>query len=389
MSDDHALKAISAYGKASLIQTPNIDRIANEGALFTKGFVTNSICAPSRAAMLTGKHSFVNGKIDNMQAFDWDQDNFAKSLQANGYETALIGKIHLDGQPQGFDYSDVLHDQGHYYNPDLIHNGDTVRHTGYVTKIITDKALNWLDKTRDKKKPFCMLYHHKAPHRNWHPEPKYHDLYKDTTFMPPASFFNPTQNRGQAAKSAEMMIEKHMDWGHDFKLLHAPNGSPTRFSEELDRFTPEQREEWVAHYGPLNEQFHQDKLSGKELAIWKYNRYIKDYLKVIKSVDDQVGRVLDYLDEQGLADNTIVVYTSDQGFYLGENGWFDKRFMYEESFRTPILMRYPKMIPAKSKVDQLVQNIDFAPTFLEMANVDVPDDIQGKSLVSLFENPKQ
>lgn len=378
MSDDHAYQAISAYGH-DLNHTPNIDRIAKEGAIFNRGFVTNSICAPSRAVVLTGKHSFLNGKVDNIQAFDWDQPNFAKLLREAGYQTALIGKIHLDGQPQGFGYSAVLPGQGHYYNPDFIENGVTRRIKGYVTSITTQLALDWLEDKRDRSKPFLLLYQQKAPHRNWKPEGKYLDLFDDKTFEPPANYFDDYHNRGSAAREQEMRIDGHARWGHDFKMLTDPDGKYTDLNEELERFDDDQRKAWLAAYTPKNEAMKRLNLAGAELSIWKFNRYIKDYLRTIQSIDDGVGEVLDYLDENGLAENTIVVYTSDQGFYLGEHGWFDKRFMYEESFRTPLLMRYPKEIKAGTSIDELVQNLDFAPTLLDYAGVKLPDDMQGES----------
>ena len=388
MSDDHAYQAISAYGH-NLNETPNIDRIAQEGAIFTRACVTNSICAPSRAVMLTGKHSFKNGKVDNVQPFNWDQDNFPKLLQSNGYQTAMIGKIHLDGLPQGFDYSMVLPGQGHYYNPDFLVNGERQRFEGYVTEITTEYTLKWLDEMRDKDKPFCLLYHQKAPHRNWQPAPKYLTLYDDKTFDPPSNYFDDYEGRGTAAKEQEMEIDGHAQWGHDFKMVVDPHGDSTGFARELERFNEEQRAQWEAAYGPKNKAFKDAYASGeelafneanaKEVALWKFNRYIKDYLRTIKSVDDGVGEVLDYLEENGLAENTIVVYTSDQGFYLGEHGWFDKRFMYEQSFRTPLLVRYPKEIKAGTVIDKLVQNLDFAPTFLDYAGIDIPAEMQGES----------
>jgi len=378
MSDDHAYQAVSAYGYG-LNNTPNIDRIAKEGAIFHKGFVSNSICAPSRAAMLTGKHSFVNGKVDNKQPFDWDQDNFAKMLQKSGYQTALIGKIHLNGLPQGFDYSSVLPGQGHYYNPDFIENGVKKRIPGYVTTITTDLALDWLNNKREKDKPFLLLYHQKAPHRNWKPEEKYLTLFDDKTFEPPANYFDDYEGRGRAAKEQEMQVDGHARWGHDFKMITSPEGDSTGFYRTLNRLDDQQRKAWLAAYTPKNDAMRAAKLEGKELGKWKFNRYIKDYLRCIQSVDDGVGQVLDYLDREGLTENTIVVYTSDQGFYLGEHGWFDKRFMYEESLRTPMLMRYPKEIKAGSQINELIQNLDFAPTFLDYAGVDIPEDIQGES----------
>jgi arylsulfatase A-like enzyme len=382
MSDDHAYQAISAYGHG-LNKTPNIDRLAREGVIFTRACVTNSICAPSRAVMLTGKHSFVNGKVDNMFPFNWDQDNFPKQLKKVGYQTAMIGKIHLDGLPQGFDYSMVLPGQGQYYNPDFLINGVKQRIPGYCTEITTEYALKWLDEMRDKTKPFCLLYHQKAPHRNWLPAPKYLNLYDDTTFIPPANYYDDYAGRGTAAKTQEMKIDGHAQWGHDFKLIVDPNGDSTNFVPDLKRMDPEQRANWMNAYESENQEFLKAKLTGKALAEWKYNRYIKDYLRTIKSVDDGVGELLDYLDKNGLAENTIVVYTSDQGFYLGEHGWFDKRFMYEESFRTPLLIRYPKEIKAGTTINKLVQNLDFAPTFLDYAGVPIPNDIQGESFRKL------
>ncbi len=383
MSDDHAYQAISAYGHG-LNQTPNIDRLAEEGALFTRSTVTNSISAPSRAVLLTGKHSFVNGKVDNVQPFDWDQANFPKLMQANGYQTAMIGKIHLDGIPQGFDYSMVLPGQGRYYNPIFLIEGERVQKEGYCTDIITEATLDWLKNKRDPDKPFCVLYHQKAPHRDWQPAPEYLTLYDDVTFDPPATFFDDYEGRGSAAKEQEMQIHGHAKW-NDFKMIVDPYGDSTGFHRQLNRFTPLQRENWLAAYTPKNEEFkakYHD-LDDKEIALWKYNRYIKDYLRTIKSVDDGVGELLDYLEESGLAENTIVVYTSDQGFYLGEHGWFDKRFMYEESFRTPLLMRYPKEIKPGTVIDNLVQNLDFAPTLLDYASIEAPDEMQGESFRDL------
>jgi arylsulfatase A-like enzyme len=382
MSDDHGYQAISAYGYG-LNQTPNIDRIANEGAIFTRACVTNSISAPSRAVMLTGKHSFVNGKVDNLQPFNWDQDNFPKILQVNGYQTAMIGKIHLDGQPQGFDFSMVLPGQGQYYNPEFVVNGDTQLIEGYCTEITTKIALDWLKNKRDPDKPFCLFYHQKAPHRNWLSAPKYLNLYDDVTFDPPDNFFDDYNGRGRAAREQEMLVDGHAEWGTDFKLIVDPNGDTTNFYKDIKRMNPEQRALWMAAYESENEEFLKSALSGRELALWKYNRYIKDYLRCVKSIDDGVGEVLDYLEEAGLDNNTIVIYTSDQGFYLGEHGWFDKRFMYEESFRTPLVMRYPKEIKPGTKIDKLVQNLDFAPTFLDYAGVKIPEDIQGISFRKL------
>jgi arylsulfatase A-like enzyme len=383
MSDDHGYQAVSAYGYG-LNKTPNIDRIAKEGAIFTRACVSNSLCAPSRATMLTGKHSFMNGKTDNMGGFNWDQDNFPKQLQKAGYTTAMIGKIHLDGLPQGFDYSNVLPGQGNYYNPDFIENGVKKRYPGYVTKLTTQFALDWLDKKRDKSKPFCLLYHQKAPHRNWLPEEKYLNLFEDRVFPLPENFYDDYAGRGTAAHTQEMEITKIMGWGHDMKFENNPyTGQPTDFMPDIIRMDDQQRQAWRAVYNPKNEAFLKNKPEGKELDKWKFQRYLRDYLKVIQSVDDGVGELLDYLDKNGLTENTIVIYTSDNGFYLGEHGWFDKRFMYEESFRVPLLIRYPKEIKPGTKIGNLVQNLDFAPTFLDYAGAKVPADMQGESFRKL------
>ena len=385
MSDDHAYQAISAYGHG-LNATPNIDRIANEGAIFNRGFVANSICAPSRATMLTGKHSHINGKVDNIHPFNWDQDNFAKSLQNAGYQTALVGKIHMDGIPQGFDYSNVLPGQGYYYNPDFIENGVKKRIPGYVTSITTEIALDWFKNKREKNKPFVLLYHQKAPHRSWMPEQKHMASFDGENFTPPANFFDNYEGR-PVAKNHEMGIYKDMDVVYDLKMLDKEGELKTKYREAFqnmyNRMDATQKEAWDAHYNPIINNFKAANLKGKDLALWKFNRYMKDYLSTIQSVDDGVGAVLDYLDANNLTENTIVVYTSDQGFYLGEHGWFDKRFMYEESFRTPILMRYPKEIKAGTVIDDLVQNIDFAPTFLDYAGIAIPSEIQGETLRKL------
>jgi arylsulfatase A-like enzyme len=389
MSDDHTQQAISAYG-GNLNKTPNIDRIANEGAIFSRAYVTNSISSPSRAVMLTGKFSHINARIDNSTSpFDWSQATFPKILKENGYSTALIGKIHIDGQPEGFDYSNVLPGQGEYYNPDFIENGITKRHTGYVTTITTQLALEWLETKRDKEKPFCLLVHHKAPHRNWKAEEKYLNMYEDTVFTPPASFFDNYSGRGAAAKHQKMEIARDMDWGHDMKFeLNPFTGEPTTFNRELLRFDSSQLKNWRLIYNTLNQEFVKNLPSDNELALWKYNRYIRDYLKCVKSVDDGVGQILDYLKKTGLEENTIIVYTSDQGFYLGEHGWFDKRFMYEESFRTPLLIKFPNEIKKGSVCNKLVQNIDFAPYFLDVAGIKIPKDINGQSFRSILSNSK-
>jgi len=369
MTDDHASHALSCYG-SKINETPNLDRIANEGMRFSNAFCTNSICAPCRAVVLTGKYSHLNGVIDNRLKFDGSQQTFPKLLQAAGYETAMVGKWHLKTDPTGFDYWNVLPGQGAYYNPAMIEMGERKKYTGYVTDIITDHCLNWL-KGRQGDKPFCLMYHHKAPHRRWEPGPKYLTMYDDREIPEPATLFDDNAGRGTAAKEQDMSIEKTMT-RNDLKL------TPTR------NLTPQQKQAWDAAYGPKNEAFEKANLEGKELIRWKYQRYIKDYLRCIASVDDNVGRLLDYLDESGLARDTIVVYTSDQGFYLGDHGWFDKRFMYEESLRMPLLVRYPGEIRPGSVSDDIVLNLDFAETFLDYAGVPVPADMQGRSMRSVL-----
>lgn len=396
MSDDHAQKAISAYD-SSWLHTPNIDRIANEGVLFTNSFVTNSICAPSRAVMLTGKYSHLNGLRDNRDHFDGSQNTWVKELQRSGYATSVVGKWHLKTEPQGFDYYNILIGQGPYYNPRMVTNGDTVDHTGYTTEIITKLALEQLEE-RDKDKPFAMLLHHKAPHRNWMPEPRYFNLFNGKKLPEPASLFDTYENRVAAAEQ-DMTIDK-MWLSHDLKLTPAyyseetgSGGGPDGFDAEssylnsLDRLTASQRTTWDHHYDSIGRAFQEMNLSGKELLSWKYQRYMQDYLAVIKSVDDGIGEVLDYLEEEGVLDNTLVIYTSDQGFYLGEHGWYDKRFMYEESLRTPLVARIPGMKNSGRKVDQMVLNLDLSSTILDFTGVSIPDDMQGASWKKLIDDP--
>ncbi|OHB67462.1 MAG: sulfatase [Planctomycetes bacterium RBG_13_60_9] len=365
MSDDHDTGAISCYG-SKINQTPNLDRIAKEGMRFENSFCTNSICAPCRAVILTGKYSHLNGVIDNAVKFDGGQQTFPKLLQQAGYETALVGKWHLKTDPTGFDYWNILPGQGVYYNPPMIEMGERRRNSGYVTDIITDHALGWL-KGRKGDKPFCLMLHHKAPHRSWEPASKYLTLYDDKDMPEPETLFDDYAGRGRAAKEQDMTIAKTMN-NTDVKLVAPKN------------LTPEQKAKWDAAYGPKNKAFEEAKPQGKDLVRWKYQRYIKDYLRCIASVDENVGRVLSYLDESGLANDTIVIYTSDQGFYLGEHGWFDKRFMYEESLRMPLMVRYPKEIRAGSVNRDIVLNLDFAETFLDYAGASVPEDMQGRSL---------
>ena len=391
MTDDHSFQTISAYDKR-YIQTPNIDRIANEGVRFTNSFVTNSINGPSRACMLTGKHSHKNGFIDNAHTFDGSQQTFPKLLRKAGYQTAMIGKWHLTSDPTGFDYWNILVGQGDYYNPIFIDNGEKRQIEGYATNITTDLALDWLDNKRDKSKPFCLLLHHKAPHRTWMPDTCDLRLYDDVTFPLPENFYDDYAGR-IAASEQEMSIIKDMDIVYDLKMadkeneIHSSNADLEKYGRELyNRMNPDQKAAWDAYYDPIIQDFKAKKRTGKELAEWKYQRYMHDYLRVIHSVDRNIGIVLDYLEKNDLLDNTLIVYTSDQGFYMGEHGWFDKRFMYEESFRTPLLMRLPG--GKKGDIPQLVQNIDYAPTFLELAGAPIPADIQGESLLPLLKGER-
>ncbi len=396
MSDDHAYQAISAYSD-KLTQTPNIDRIAKEGMIFKNACVTNSICAPSRAVILTGKHTHINGKTDNYFPFDTTQVTFPQLLQEAGYQTAMFGKLHFGNSPKGFDQFKILPGQGAYYNPDFITKNDgTIRVEGYTTDIITDMTINWLDKERDAEKPFMLFYLHKAPHREWLPAERHYKEFTKKTFPEPETLFDNYEGRGTAAKTAEMNLLTHMNWAGDSKIepalmdeLRIPetcDWDKSAFAREVGRQNPEQRAKWDAVYGPINEDFRKNykNMSKKDLMKWRYQRYMQDYLGTIAAVDEGVGTVLDYLDDKGLSENTIVVYTSDQGFYLGEHGWFDKRFIYDESFKTPLLVRWPNVITPNTTNTQMVQNLDFAQTFLEAAGLKAPEDMQGESLVPLF-----
>ncbi|WP_417384361.1 sulfatase [Gimesia sp.] len=369
-TDDHASHAMSCYG-SKVNETPNLDRIAREGMRFNNCFCTNSICGPSRAVILTGKHSHLNGFKQNGNKFDGSQQTFPKLLQKHGYQTAIVGKWHLVSDPTGFDYSEILIGQGPYYNPPMIKNGKRVKHEGYTTDIITDLAIDYLKNDRDPKKPFMLMFQHKAPHRNWQPGPKYLHMYDDVTIPEPDNLFDDYEGRGTAAHQQDMTIAKTMT-PFDLKLTPPTN------------LTPEQLATWNAAYEPKNEAFRKANLTGKDLVRWKYQRYMKDYLRCVASVDENVGRMLDYLESSGLAKNTVVIYSSDQGFYLGDHGWFDKRFMYEESYRMPLLARWPGVIKPGSVNNDLVSNLDFAETFLNIAQVPIPADMQGVSLVPLF-----
>jgi len=398
MSDDHAYQAISAYSD-DLTETPNIDRIAQEGMLFNNACVTNSICAPSRAVILTGKHSHINGKIDNRFPFDTTNITFPQILHENGYQTAMFGKLHFGNNPKGFDQFRILPGQGHYYNPDFITKYEgKIRLEGYTTDIITDMTLEWLKSERDKEKPFFLAFLHKAPHREWLPAPRHFREFTKKSFPEPPTLFDDYEGRGTAAHEAEMNILEHMNWAGDSKIkpeVMEQLGIPPTANWDIrayennirNRMSEEQQAAWNEVYDPINEDFikRYPDMSQKELMSWRYQRYMQDYLGAIAAVDEGVGKVLDYLEESGLADNTIVVYTSDQGFYLGEHGWFDKRFIYDESFKTPLLVRWPGVVEPGTVCEEMVQNLDFAQTFLDIAGIEAPDDMQGESLVPILE----
>ncbi len=388
MADDHAEQAISAYGHplSKLAPTPNIDRIAQNGAKFINNFCTNSICGPSRAVILTGKFSHMNGFRMNGEKFNGDQPTLPKYLKKAGYQTAIIGKWHLDGKPQGFDYWNILKDQGNYYNPDFIHEGDTSVVEGYATDLITDMSINWLQKQRDQEKPFFLMVHHKAPHRNWMPPLRYIHKYDSVQFPIPDTYFSKHENQVAAQEQLQTIYEDMYE-GHDLKMTVAKGSDSLRhnpWTTDFERMTPEQKKVWNEAYREKNNTFFDQNLSGKELAKWKFQRYMRDYMGAVAAVDEGVGEILDYLKENDLMENTIVVYTSDQGFFLGEKGFFDKRFMYEPSLDMPLLIQYPAKVKPGITIDALTQNLDFAPTFLDFANVEIPEKMQGKSLKPLL-----
>ena len=414
LSDDHAYQAIGAYGN-KIAKTPNIDRLANEGALFKNAIVTNAICGPSRATFLTGKYSHKNGYPLNEQKFDTDQQLFPSLLQEAGYQTAWLGKWHLGNLPKGFDYYNILNAQGQYYNPDFISSArDTTRIEGYVTNIITQLATQWIDK-RDNSKPFFLVVGEKATHREWFPDLPDLGAYDDITFPLPSTFYDSYETR-LAAKDQDMTIDKTMVLTDDLKV-HADydlsaeelkqerealikklfgNSRPTAAQEKaIDkilkggmyrRFNPEQKRVFSAYYNKITADFDEKKLKGKALVEWKFQRYMKDYLATANSLDRNIGKLLDYLDQTGLAENTVVIYASDNGFYLGEHGWFDKRFIYEESLHVPLVVRYPKVVKAGSVVNGIVLNNDWGPTVLDIAGLQTPAAMQGRSFLPLLKD---
>ena len=397
-TDDHAPHSISAYdGWLKKVRaTPTIDKLAAEGMLFINSFCTNSICGPSRAVIQTGKHSHKNGFMNNGNSFDWNQQTFPKLLQKAGYQTAIYGKSHLKGQPQGYDSWAVLPGQGLYYNPDFITKDGTITVEGYCTDLVTDMAVEFLTEKRDDDKPFMLMVQHKAPHRNWMPALRHLDLYDNVVLPEPDTLFDNWHDNASAALHQELEVDRHMHLNFDlFVDLTADFEDPTPGKpadrsawNNMKRMTPEQMKVWRAAYAPRDAALHAANLKGKELVRWKYQRYAKNYLRTLKGVDESVARLQATLAELDLDDNTIVIYSSDQGFYIGDHGWFDKRWMYEESLKMPFIVKWPGTIKPNSKNPLMIQNLDYAPTFLDIAGADIPKDIQGVSLVPLLKGER-
>ncbi len=390
MSDDHAYQAISAYG-SRLISTPHIDRLAREGMLMKQAFVTNSVCSPSRAVLLTGKYSHLNGMKDNGTYFNGNQQTLPKIFGANGYRTAIAGKWHLFSTPTGFDYWNILPDQGNYYNPKFIKNGKDTVYRGYVSDVITDIALDWIGQSQDQ--PFFLMLHHKAPHRNVMPPLKYLDKFNDRTFPLPSNFYDDYKDR-KALQIQQVTMKEHLDIRYDTKIPcdSCPVGkvnewAPAEYQREIERLSPAERTVWDAAYQKEYEQFKKLK-TRDEVVRFQFQRYMEDYLRCVNSLDDNIGRVMNYLRENNLDKNTIVVYLSDQGFYLGEHGLYDKRFMYNESFRTPMMIRYPAAFSGRKQSDAYVLNLDLAPTLLDLAGISIPPDMQGRSMKTLLKTGK-
>jgi len=405
-SDDHAPHAIGAYARdremlfgqwlAEVDTTPRIDQLAAEGMRFRRSFCTNSICGPSRAVILTGKHSHLNGFRSNSDRFDGDQVTFPKLLQAAGYRTAMIGKWHLNSDPQGFDHWDILPGQGAYYNPELISAAGRRRVEGYCTDVVTDLSLEWLEAQKEAQKetgqPFLLMCQHKAPHRTWMPALRHLSLYDGVALPEPPTLFDDYKGLAPPARFQEMTIARDMNLVYDLFVTPGADWDPKAGTaldqsgyQNLARMTPEQRAEWDAFYDPRNEAFVAANLEGEARVQWMFQRYLANYLRCVRGVDESVGRIVDWLEAAGLADNTIVVYSSDQGFYLGDHGWYDKRWMYEESLSMPLIVRWPG-VTAPGSVDgtHMVQNLDYAQTLLEAASVAAPAEMQGQSLVPLL-----
>ena len=397
-TDDHAPHAIGAYNGwlKSVNPTPEIDKLADDGMLFENSFCTNSICGPSRAVIMSGKHSHKNGFMNNGNSFDWNQQIFPKILRAAGYHTALYGKSHLKGKPQGFDSWAVLPGQGDYYNPAMLTPKGRKIINGYCTDIVTDMAIDFIKESKELGKPFMLMCQHKAPHRTWMPALRHLHLYDDIDIPEPKTLFDQYEGR-IPAQHQEMEIDRHMYLDHDLFTDLTPDldfPKQRRPSEDrsayinMKRMTPDQLKTWRAAYAPKDKAFREAKLTGRDLVRWKFQRYAKNYLRAIKGVDENLARLRKALEDQDLADNTVFVYSSDQGFYIGDHGWYDKRWMYEESLKMPLIISWPGVIKPGSRNTDLVQNLDYAQTFLEMAGVETPSDMQGASLVPLLKGNK-
>lgn len=387
-SDDHSLQTLGAYKTRlqSFVNrhnlTPNLNRLAATGGVFERSYCCNSLCGPSRAAILTGLHSHANGFVDNSSRFDGSQWTMPKALQAAGYQTAILGKWHLVSEPTGFDHWEILPGQGSYYNPDFITPDGTARKRGYCTDLIGDAAISWL-RARDTTKPFLLMCQQKAPHRNWMPPERYLRYLEDEAIPEPASLFDDYAGRATPASQQEMQVGRDMTMASDLKV-RPPLVGATGLAGEFARMSDAQKAAWDAAYVPRNEKFTAAGLTGRALTQWKYQAYMKDYMRCVKALDDNIGRVLDELTAQGLDDNTVVIYASDQGFYNGEHGWFDKRWMYEESLSMPLLVRWPGHVKPGSRFQPMVQNIDYAPTLVEIAGGAAPSDRHGRSLVPVL-----
>ena len=391
-SDDHATDAIGAYdGRLKSVDpTPAIDKLAAQGMVMRNSFCTNSICGPSRAAILTGKHSHKNGFMNNGNSFDWDQQTFPKLLQQAGYQTALYGKSHLKGTPQGFDHWAVLPGQGDYFQPNLIFPDGKRVVQGHCSDVVTNLALDFLNNKRDAQKPFLLMVQHKAPHRNWMPALRHLKLYADQDLPEPATLFDDFKDNASPVAKHEMGIGQHM--GLDYDLFQHLKNDPAQGKDQLSRFYQRMNEEqfsaYQKHYGPRNNTFLSVKSKYEANLRWKYQRYLKNYLRCVRGVDESVARLMQELETLGLGDNTIVIYSSDQGFYLGDHGWYDKRWMYEESLQMPFIIKWPGVIKPGSSCESMIQNIDYGPTFLDAAGLDVPGDMQGLSMLPLLKGLK-
>ena len=397
--DDLTTQAISAYGDdRHLLSTPGMDRLAKEGMRFDRCLVPNPLCSPSRAVLLTGKYSHLNGVYNNKnrRSFDGSQQTFPKLLQQAGYKTALVGKWHLYSEPTGFDYWNILPGQGLYYDPPMVENGKAVFPRGHVTDITTDVALDWVQK-RDQSKPFMLMVQHKAPHRDWQPALRHLNFDHDRVYPEPPTLFDDFKGRSKALQDADMTIRGTLR-DVDLKLEPFPPLGEQRYDIEyleagdvygLD-LAPEQLRAWNEYYEPRNRKYREQEPTGDDLVRWRYQRYMHDYLACVKGVDDSVAQILKYLDDSGLSENTVVVLSSDQGFFLGEHGWFDKRWIFQESVSTPFLLRWPGVVRPGQVCDEIVSLLDVAETFLDIAGQGAPDDMQGHSLVPLLtgQNPQ-